>query len=318
MTDKQIKGWLRRRFTQVGWVLVIYYFLMTVLSMIAMMGEAANQMLSAWRMGDFSGKYDEGAIFGNAWGYIVSIAVGFVILHGWKGPEYWRREVLVKERKMTVPVFFAILCLCAGSQMVNSLWVSGLELVLNQFGRSVVPLLESVSGDSDTFSMFLYASLLAPIAEEALFRGYILRSLRPFGRRFAIFGSAFLFGLFHGNLLQAPYAFLMGLLLGYVAVEYSVGWAIGLHMFNNLVLADLLTRLTASLPDVVYNIISLILFGGCALVSLVILIAKRHEIRAYNRSEWMDRRVLKCFFTNSGILVLTVLMLANMIMILLA
>ena len=157
--------------------------------------------------------------------------------------------------------------------------------------------------------MFLYASLLAPVSEELLFRGYVLRSLRPYGKRFAIVGSALLFGLFHGNLLQLLNAFLMGLIMGYLTVEYSVVWAIALHMFNNLVLADLLTRLTSGLPEVVVGIINLLLLGGCAVGSLVILIRKRHEVAAYNRSEWMDRRVLKCFFTNSGILVLVALML---------
>lgn len=317
MTDKQINKWLRRRFTEVGWVLIGYYVLINVLCALAMLWESLRQMRIAI---DYGGMWWENmnldAIASNAWGYIVAIAVVFLILHGWKGPEYWRGEVLVKERKMTGGVFCAALCLCVGTQLVNSLWVSGLELILNLFGRSVMPMMESVSGSSDTVSMFLYAAILAPIAEEVLFRGYILRTLRPFGKRFAIFGSAFLFGLFHGNLLQTPYAFLMGLVLGWVAAEYSIFWSVALHMFNNLVLADLLTRVTASLPDVVYNSIMLILLGGGAIASVVILIRNHHAIRDYNRSEWMDRRVLKCFFTNSGILVLTAVMVVSMLMLL--
>lgn len=314
MTDKQINKSLRRRFTEVGWALVVYYLMMNALAMLAMFAEAAAQTLQMYRTGDWFGGYDVNALMGNAWGYIFTILLGFVILHGWKGPEYWTEEVLAKNRKMTLSVFGAMLCFCLGSQMVNSLWVSALELITNLFGRSLEPYLESVSGASDTVSMFLYASILAPIAEEVLFRGYVLRSLRPFGRRFAIFGSALLFGLFHGNLLQTPYAFLMGLVLGYAAAEYSIGWSVALHMFNNLVVADLFTRLTANLPDVVYCVLSLLLLGGGAVASLVILIRKRHEIRDYNRSEWMDRRVLKCFFTNSGVIVLTVLMLVNILM----
>lgn len=314
MTDKQINKSLRRRFTEVGWVLVMYYCILSALAMLGMFAEAEAQTLRRYRTGDWFSEYDVAAIAGNAWGYIFAILTGALILHGWKGPEYWNREVLVKEKNMTAPVFGVMLCLCLGSQMVNSLWVSGLELVSNLFGTSLQPYLESVSGASDTFSMFLYASILAPIAEEVLFRGYVLRSLRPFGKRFAIFGSALLFGLFHGNLLQGPYAFLMGLVLGYVTAEYSIGWSVALHLFNNLVLADLFTRLTANLPDVLYNILSLLLLGGGAVASLVILIHKRQEIRDYNRSEWMDRRVLKCFFTNSGILVLTVLMLVNILL----
>ncbi len=316
MNDKQINKWLRRRFTEVGWVLVVYYGIMNILAAVTMAVDAARQMLWAFVNGDFSSMIDMDAIAGNAWGYILTIVVGVVILHAWKGGDYWKSEILVKGNKMTPKVLLCVLCFCAGSQMVNGIWVGFLEVILNQFGMSAMNVLESVSGDSDTFSMFLYASLLAPIAEEVLFRGYILRSLRPFGKRFAVFGSAFLFGLFHGNLLQTPYAFLMGLVLGYVAVEYSIHWAVFLHMFNNLVLADLLTRLTANLPEMALGILNLVIFGGAAVASAIILVKKRREVREYNRSEWMDRRVLKCFFTNSGVIVLTVIMVINIILML--
>lgn len=317
MNEKQINKWLRRRFTEVGWVLIIYFVIMNILAVMCMLLDGMQQSLWAVVHGDFSGNLDLDAMMGNAWGYVVTIAVGLLILHAWKGPDYWKDEILVKEKKMTPFVLFCILSFCMGAQMVNSLWVSLLEMIMNLFGKSVMTVLESVSGDSDTFSMFLYASILAPISEEILFRGYVLRSLRPFGKRFAIFGSAVLFGLFHGNLLQTPYAILVGLVLGYVTVEYSIGWAVLLHMFNNLVLADLLTRLTASWSDMAISALNLLLFGGFALVSGAILIAKRRDIWEYNRSEWMDRRCLKCFFLNSGVLVLTVLMLINMISLLL-
>lgn len=313
MTDKQINKWLRRRFTGVGWVLVAYYFLMNLMVVLSTWMDAAGQSLRALAAGDRSGMLDMEAIAGNAWGYIVTIFMGFAILYAWKGPDYWWQGVWQKERKMTPKVFFCCLSLFIGSQMVNSIWVTLLEVVMNLFGMSLLPMMEMVSGSADTFSMFLYSAIFAPIAEELLFRGYILRSLRPYGKRFAIFGSAVLFGLFHGNLLQTPYAFLVGLLLGYVTVEYSLTWAVVLHMFNNLVLADLFTRLTMGLSDLVYGIVNLMLFGGFFLVSLAILVTKRQEIRDYRRSEWMDRRCVKCFFLNSGVIVLTVLMVINMI-----
>ncbi len=311
MTDKQINSWLRRRFSMTGWVLIGYYVLMNLLCVIAMAWEAGNQLLMNLRSGSFPFDFNPDALMDNGWGYVAAIGVLFFVLHGWKGPEFWKKEVFRKEKSMKSGVFAAVLCLCMGSQMVNSLWLSALEGIYQVFGKSLMPMLEAVSGSSDTLSMFLYASVLAPIAEEVLFRGYILRTLEPYGRRFAIFGSAFLFGLFHGNLLQTPYAFLMGLVLGYVAMEYSVIWAMAVHFFNNFVLADLLTRLTENLPEPVYSAISLALFGGAAVASGILLFAKRREIAAHIQSEWMDRRVLKCFFTCAGVVTLTALMLLN-------
>ena len=315
MTDKQINKWLRRQFTVIGWVLIGYYVLVNGLAMVAMAWEALRQLRGLIGQGQaWWTQIDVNALAGNAWGYIVSIAVLFCILHGWKGPGYWRDTVLVKESTMGPGVFFSMLCLCMGCQMINTFWVTGLEMLVNCFDKSLMPMLESVSGDSDTFSMFLYVSILAPIAEELLFRGYILRSLRPYGKKFAVFGSAFLFGLFHGNLLQTPYAFLMGLLMGYVTVEYSVFWAIGVHMFNNLVLADLLTRLTKPLPEEIAGAISMIILGIGLAASGVILAVKCREIRAYLSGECMDRRVLKCFFTCGGMIVLMVMMFVSILL----
>jgi membrane protease YdiL (CAAX protease family) len=246
--------------------------------------------------------------------YILVPIVVLLILLAWKGGDFWKTQVFTRRKKMNLGLFAVFACLCLASQLVNSFWISGLEWIMNRFDRSVEEILESVSGSSDTVSMFLYASILAPVWEELLFRGYVLRALRPYGKRFAILGSALLFGLFHGNLLQTPYAVVMGLVFGYMTVEYSIVWAILLHMFNNLVLADLLSRLTAQWSEMAFGTLNLILFGGGALISLIILIRNRENIRAYRKSEWMDRRCIRCFVTAPGILAMTVWMCANMIL----
>lgn len=310
MTDKEINKQLCRGFSTLGWAVAGYCILMNLLVVLAVAADALSQSLRS--LADDSFTVDLEAISGNAWGYLLLIAVGLVVLQAWKGRDYWKQEVLVKEKPMTLGVLFGVLSLCIGAQVVYSLWVTAVELVMNLFGKSVMPILESISGSSDTLSMFLYASLLGPIAEEILFRGLALRSLRPYGKRFAILCSAFLFGLYHGNLLQVPYTFLVGLVLGYVTVEYSILWAVFLHMFNNLVLADLLTRLTELLPPMAGEILNLVILLGFALISVVLLIRKRKEIRAYAQSEWMDRRCLKCFFGSPGVIAFVILMTLNM------
>ena len=313
MNDKKINKWLRRRFGPVSWALVGYHVLMTLLVSAAMLTDEIAGYLRAFARGDFRYIPDMDALSGNGWGYILAAAAALVILYAWKGGDFWGGEVLAREKPMRPEAFACMLCLCVGAQTVNSLWISLLELVMNLFGRSAIGTLEAVSGSSDTVSMFLYAAILAPVSEELIFRGFVLRSLRPYGKRFAILCSAFLFGIFHGNLLQTPYAFLMGLVLGYTAVEYTIGWSMAIHIFNNLVLADLLSRLTANLPEAAVSAIDLAIFGGCFAAALAVLIVNRGKIREY-RSEWIDRRCLKCFFINGGMTVLMILMLINMIL----
>lgn len=74
------------------------------------------------------------------------------------------------------------------------------------------------------------------LLEEFLFRGAIMGSLLKFGKPFAIFTSALLFGLVHGNLVQIPFAFLVGLALGFVVVETGSIWTgVLIHFLNNLI-----------------------------------------------------------------------------------
>ena len=311
MDEKYVNRFLRREFRVIGWLLVAYYGIMNILAVAAVFSDVLRQFLQSLSRGQFPGNPDIHALMGNGWGYVATVAVGLLFLFCWKEDRFWKESVLASHGRMTGGVFAVLACLCMAAQLVNSLWIAGLELVMNQFDRSVMDILESVSGQSDTFSMFLYASILAPISEELIFRGYILQTLRPYGKKFAIVFSAFLFGIFHGNLLQTPYSFLMGLALGYVTLEYHIGWSVALHVFNNLVLADLLTRVTSGLPAQLSETVTMILLGGALLVSCVVVIVRRGKIGEYIRSDWMDPRCVKCFFSNSGVIALMILMALN-------
>lgn len=309
MDEKRIDKHLRRTFSPMGWTLVGYCFLMNWLVTLTMLQEEVRNGLG--QMLGMEGLSSDPS--GNAWGYLLSIGVALVVAWAWKGGQFWQEELLHREKPFSWKGFAAMLCLCMGLQMVNTLWISLLEGVLNAFGLSLMDYLDQVSGQSDTVSMFLYSAILAPLSEEIFFRGYLLRSLKPYGKRFAIVASAALFGLFHGNLLQTPYAFAVGLLLGYVTVEHSIFWAMGIHVFNNLVLADLLSRVLLCLPEIAAGMLNLLIFGGALVAAVGLLIAERSRIRQYRQGEWIDRRVLRCFFLNAGVLTLTALMLASMI-----
>jgi membrane protease YdiL (CAAX protease family) len=80
----------------------------------------------------------------------------------------------------------------------------------------------------------LMICVFAPLLEEFIFRGLILQSLRKFGDVFAIVISAMLFGLMHGNLLQAPFAFIAALAFGYFVIKLNSIWvSVIAHCFIN-------------------------------------------------------------------------------------
>lgn len=78
--------------------------------------------------------------------------------------------------------------------------------------------------------------LLAPLVEELVFRGAILRALLGvFSRHWvAIAVSAAIFAIVHLNPAQMPHAFLMGLLLGWMYYRTgSILPGVALHWVNN-------------------------------------------------------------------------------------
>lgn len=84
---------------------------------------------------------------------------------------------------------------------------------------------------------YLVVGLLAPVSEELVFRGAVLRSLLRWGPAnhwFAIAISAVLFALIHVNPAQMPHAFAVGLLLGWLYYRTdSVVPGIVYHWINN-------------------------------------------------------------------------------------
>lgn len=93
-------------------------------------------------------------------------------------------------------------------------------LVTSLFGSlgaaSVDPVDTLLSVTNDPLMLLVFAVLLGPVFEELMFRRLLLNRMRVHGEKTALVLSALLFGLFHGNLSQFFYAFLLGLLLGYV------------------------------------------------------------------------------------------------------
>lgn len=57
--------------------------------------------------------------------------------------------------------------------------------------------------------------ILAPVFEELFYRGLIMRSLSRVSKRFAIFASAAIFGIAHGNIYQFLLGFFVGIVFAY-------------------------------------------------------------------------------------------------------
>ena len=83
----------------------------------------------------------------------------------------------------------------------------------------------------------IVACLIAPVAEEILFRGIIFTSFRRYTPIFlAVIISGVIFGIYHGNIVQGIYAFIFGCLAA-LSYEYYGHFAapVAVHVLQNLV-----------------------------------------------------------------------------------
>ena len=90
-------------------------------------------------------------------------------------------------------------------------------------------------------SMLLIVCIVAPIVEELFFRGLIcgvLKLILPFGIVNII--QAAVFGIYHGNLVQGIYAFILGLFIGMLlwltgSVLYTICFHMGINMAGMII-----------------------------------------------------------------------------------
>ena len=196
--------------------------------------------------------------------------------------------------------FFGMLMLMYSlSFFVQNILISGC------FAMGFSPVSEEYLSESDLSVGFIICelittALLAPIAEELMFRGVILRRLSSVSQRFAIFFSALIFGLMHGNLIQAVLGFLVGLVLGYAAVKTgSLLLPIAGHIFINTFACStsIVTYLTDMDTANMYWIGLIGVFAVAGLLTLVALLSKKAVALPY-ASEYHSRRtfpvMVKC------------------------
>ena len=104
--------------------------------------------------------------------------------------------------------------------------VSGIELN--------VPAIDFPSAVSGQAVYFITISVLPAFVEEIIFRGIVMQPLRKHGDKFALIASSLLFALMHGNFVQIPFAFILGIVIGYFVIKSESIWVgVLLHFLNN-------------------------------------------------------------------------------------
>lgn len=141
--------------------------------------------------------------------------------------------------------------------------------------------------------------ILAPVFEEFFYRGVIMRSLTRVSKRFAIFASAAIFGLVHGNPYQLMLGFICGVIFAYADMKMnSIIPSIIAHMAINS--HTYIGYSYAHLPAETQNILEfavMAFFIICGVIAAVIGLKKYgFEMPEYN--EYHKKRTLPILVTS--------------------
>ena len=175
-------------------------------------------------------------------------------------------------------VGFCIVADIVSSYLVDAISSFGLEL-----SSPNLPMPQGILGVTVSFFRVV---VVAAMAEELCFRGVVMGNLRRYGDWFAIAMASLVFALMHCNLVQAPFALIVGFALGYLSIRTGTLWTgILIHAANNtisLVASYLMEALDEKLVALLYAAVTdtLLLVGAVCLFLLL-----RRKTKPLRRSD---------------------------------
>lgn len=235
---------------------------------------------------------------------IFAVIIAFIPVLIYRGNKFFKHDLKFENKKFTLKTIVIGFLLVLGLNNALGIFAEGLEFGLNSIGLTAASALENLEMlNQSTPSMIIYTCIIAPVFEEFLYRGAVLRSFEKYGRRFAILVSAMLFGLMHGNFYQIFMAAGIGIILGYLATEYSIKLTIILHMINNT-FVELTTLFTTNINENVGNVINITTMVISLIVLIGILIYKRKSIKEWLENNKMEKKIMFTFITSITIIII--------------
>ena len=164
----------------------------------------------------------------------------------------------------------------------------------------------NITSETSLILAFLSMCIVAPFAEEFIYRGVIFGYVKKYGVYFAAFSSSLIFGLAHATVSQIAYTFIFGFVL--CMVTYKTGnlkTAILMHFINNLVgymQAYLLPYLGFEDAVTIFETLYSLIVGIFAVVGLILYF--KDNKYSENKADNENNAPISCFFGIGTVLVI--------------
>ena len=137
---------------------------------------------------------------------VLTVPVAILLMHNddkLYGVEKKEMSIWLKLLMIVVIIGVAI----GGNWIINLTDVGSLDPVFMETSEAI--------SDAPVAIQILTAVVFGPLVEELIFRGLCFRRMeKSWGMIWALLLSSLFFGIFHGNFVQAAYAFVLGIILG--------------------------------------------------------------------------------------------------------
>lgn len=268
MTEAVRGGWKKFGYFCLAWVPLLLYAAITL--GIALIMQTLFMVLGTVRGVEdiFSYVMDKSMMIGAVYGAVGIVALGLWYYFGCR-----RRQLRAPEGVLNPVNLLIIAAMGICMQYICSYLMTGMDALLPQAMDIYEELIESSGLNKITVFTVLYSGIIAPIVEELAFRGVTLYYFEKFTKRFWLANvlQALAFGIMHMNLVQGTYAFVLGMMLGWVYREFKSLYAsIWFHMFFNFLGLGLINFIHYFLPEsLIFQI-----FWGILMVVLTVLLMK--------------------------------------------
>lgn len=191
-------------------------------------------------------------------------------------------EILPFKKPSSKKLFFLAVAMGGLALMVSNYITSAFVYFMEGIGVIFTsPEMEGFTGGTSLFLMYIIRGAMVPaLVEEFALRGVVMQPLRKYGDRFAILISSLLFAVMHGNMIQAPFAFILGCAMGYLVIITDTLWTgVAIHFFNNsfsIIMSTIASKLDYELYFKVFSLSGAVILtiGGLA---TAVFVSKRKK-----------------------------------------
>lgn len=215
--------------------------------------------------------------------YFIAMPAAYLIIRGMKKDDV--RPFSISFGKICILFLICYFLMYAG----NLLGLGTTALIQHFTDSTMLPLVDDVFSGVNLLVYSVSAVIFAPIIEELFFRKLLITRLERYGEGPAILVSGLLFGIIHGNLNQAFYAVLLGIVFGYIYIRTrKIIVTIGLHMVINLLGGVAFPMLVNTGSLLLVSLVGLTALGF-AIAGLVLFILRVKKVKLLPRENQLPQ-----------------------------